>query len=187
MNRKLTSALFPVIVAAAFAAGCTADPNAGSEEAPAVAVPGRGLVAQEGEPVKAYADCLRTKKADVTEVVGVYVVAKQGTADALKKADAGCENERSALYKSLEDGQRVADGDGNRFWYFMRGCMENGLASYPRVDQDLLVVADRDEKYTEDFRQCVETARSWPGETPAPSAPPWPNYPSKPAKSPADD
>ncbi len=187
MIRRLTTALLPVISAAVFVAACTADPTAGSDDAPEVPVPGRGLVSQEREPVKAYAACLRKEKADVTEVIGVYVVANQGAGGSLDKADSKCESESSALYKSLEDDRRVADEDGNRFWYFVRGCMENGLASYRRVDHDLLVVADRDTQYTKDFRQCVAIARTWPGETPSPSAPPWPDYPSKSAKSPADE
>ncbi|GAA1583151.1 hypothetical protein [Actinoplanes couchii] len=182
MNRKIIASLVSGVAAVMFLAACTANESPSADTAPAVPVPGRGLISAEGELVKSYASCLRTKGAEVTDVIGVYVVAKKGSGDGLKKADDACQDERTALYKSLEDGHDVLDDDGNRFWYFVRGCMETGLASYPRVAEDLLVVADGDEQYAKDFRECVEIARGWPGETPGPGQSEWPVYPSRSAK-----
>ncbi|GLY01198.1 MULTISPECIES: hypothetical protein [Actinoplanes] len=139
---------------------------------------GRGLIPQEDALVTAYADCLRANGATVTAVTGIYVEATRGAGDTLTKADAACGDPRTALYKSLEDGREVADDEGNRLWYFVRGCLETGVAHYPRVEQDLLVATDADTAYTTAFHACVDVAGRWPGESPAPDAPEWPVYPS---------
>ncbi|NUQ90348.1 MAG: hypothetical protein HOQ43_18035 [Glycomyces artemisiae] len=147
------------------------------EEAADSSRPSNGLVPEPSRYVRAYADCLRGKGAAVHDVIGIYVVVAT-VDDAVRKADEKCKEDRAEVLRSLEDGRRVEDNDGNRLWYFVRGCMERAIAQHPRVADDILVVEDRDAQWTRDFYVCVGVARAYPGPTP-PEGVVWPSYPPR--------
>ncbi len=138
-----------------------------------------GLIPEPSARVAAYSQCLTANGATVTSVVGVYVLV-DSDGPALAAAGRACEDKLDAVIRSLGDGQRrVEDNDGNRFWHFMHNCMETFVAKHPRKERDILVVRGRDAAWADDFDECVDIARKWPGESASPGTV-WPPSPRTP-------